>query len=419
MNPLVLLAGGAVALLVAAIFIVVVSPRVVRGVALSSAFFILSFAGNTTAGGSVWRGAFVGSIALLVLALVRSRAAAGGGKRFVLISVWWGWVGIGMLLTRSAAVDVMVLFLGVALLTAYVASTLEAAELRILYAAIVLTAAFQTCLGLTEVLAGAEPVWGYLGGARANPFIEGYSRTQGSLGHPIPFSLLQGIAFLIAWSNSAQWKQRWRLAALSFLAVGLAIGGTRSVMISLAGALLVHVASNRRLTSWIRTLYVMVAGGVLLVNVDVGIVRIAEELVVSGSWSHRLGALESVPALLARPPLEAWFGYGFGSEQVLYERGYMQQTFLRVVDNMFVYALGTMGLSGLILLIVVCVLAIALAGRMVRAILVLLVGMFFSFDLLGWMYGGILFSLFVTLPEYSARVPGLTVPEGLPASRSA
>ncbi len=411
MNPLLLLAGGAAVLLVAAVFTLMVPPRVVRGVAMSLAFFLLTYGGNNTAPSEVWQGCFIGAIALLTLALLRSRAPAAGGRAFVLISVWWGWVGLGILLTGSLPLTTMTLYFGLAVLAAYVASSLDAAELRILYAAIVLTAIFQMLLGLTEVLFNADPVWGYRGGTRDNPFLDGYARTQGTLGHPIPFAVLQGIAFIVAWSNPAQWKQRWRLLALACLAVGLLIGGTRSVMLSLAGALLVHLASNGKLTSWVRTLYVLLAGGVVLVNVDVGIVRIAEELVVSGSWSHRLGAFESVPNLLARPPLEAWFGYGFGSENLLYDRGYMQQTYLRVVDDMFVYALGTMGIAGLILLIVVSLVAFIFAGRTTRAVLVLIIGMYFSFDVFAWMYTGVVFSIFATLPTRAPRVEGLKAPE--------
>ncbi|MCI0157476.1 hypothetical protein KNO15_12310 [Leifsonia shinshuensis] len=411
MNPLLLLAGGAAVLLVGAVFTLMVPPRVVRAVALSLAFFLLTYGGNNTAPSEVWQACFIGSIALLTLALLRSRAPAAGGRQFVLISVWWGWVGMGVLLTGSLPLTTMTLYFGLAVLAAYVASSLDPAELRILYAAIVLTAIFQMLLGLAEVLVDADPVWGYRGGTRDNPFLDGYDRTQGTLGHPIPFAVLQGIAFIVAWSNPAQWKQRWRLAALACLAVGLVIGGTRSVMLSLVGALLVHLASNGKLTSWVRTLYVLLASGVVLVNVDVGIVRIAEELVVSGSWSHRLGAFESVPNLLARPPLEAWFGSGFGSVDILYDRGYMQQTYLRVVDDMFVYALGTMGIAGLILLVVVSIVAFIFAGRTTRALLVLMIGMFFSFDVFAWMYTGILFSVFVTLPAAAPRVEGLKVPE--------
>lgn len=419
MNPLLLLAGGAGVLLVAAVFTLIVPPRVVRGVALSLAFFLLTYGGNNTAPPEVWQGLFIASIALLSLALLRSRAPVAGGKQFVLISVWWGWLGIGTLLSGSLAVTTMILYLGLALLAAYVTSSLDATELRIFYAAIVLTAIFQVLLGLSEVIANVEPVWGYRGGTRDNPFLDGYARSQGTLGHPIPFALLQGIAFIVAWSNPARWKQRWRLIALMCLAVGLTIGGTRSVMLSLAGAILVHVASNGKLTSWLRTLYLFVAGVVILVNVDVGIVRIAEELVVSGSWSHRLGAFESVPNLLARPPLEAWFGYGFGSESLLYDRRYMQQTYLRVVDDMFVYALGTMGIAGLILLVVVAIVAIVFAGRTARAVLVLMVGMFFSFDVFAWMYTGIVFSIFATLPRSVPPVEGLKAPETSLVARSA
>ncbi|WP_426623019.1 hypothetical protein ACPPVW_10200 [Leifsonia sp. McL0607] len=411
MNLILFISGGVGVLLIAVVFLLILPVRLVRGVALSFAFFLLTFGGNITAPGPVWQGCLVASIALLGLALMRSRAPVAGGKRFALIAAWWGYVGLGALLGGSYSVLTMILYFGLATLAAYVASSLDDVEVRMLYTAIVLTAVFQVVVGLLELTVFAEPVWGFRGGARENPFLTDNNRVQGTLGHPIPYSLLQGVAFVVAWSNPARWRQWWRLIALTSVTVGLIIGGTRSIILAVAGAVLVHVATNGKLASWARLLFVLLAGGVLLVNIDVGIVRIIEELLVSGSWSHRLGAFDSVPNLLARPPLEAWFGTGFGSELLLYDRGYMQQTYLRVVDDMFVYALGTMGIAGLVALVAMCITAFVLSGRTGKALLVLMVGMFFSFDLFVWMYTGIMFSIIVTLPKSDPPVAGLKAPE--------
>ncbi|MBO1740115.1 O-antigen ligase [Leifsonia sp. TF02-11] len=398
-------------LVVAVVLLVIVPARLVRGVAMSMSFFILSFSGNTTAGPEVYQATFVAAIALLVLALLRSRAPKAGGRQFILVVIWWGYTAFGVALMGSYEISSIIVFFGLTVLAAYVVSSLDPAELRMLYAAIIVTAVFQLMLGLSEVILHIDPVWGYRGGARGNPLLTGYARAQGSLGHPILFALLQGVAFIVAWSNPARWKQGWRLLALACAIVGQVIGGTRSVVLALSAAVLVHVAMNTKLLAWARTLYVMAAGGVFLVTVDVGVVRIAQELVVSGSWSHRSGALQSIPDLLARPPLEAWFGYGWGSQRVLYQRGYMHQTYLRVVDNMFVYVLGTMGIAGLLVLLAVCVLAFFSVGRMAKALLALVVGMFFSFDVLLWTYSGLLFSIFITLPKPEDPVTGLKPPD--------
>lgn len=419
MNPLLLLGGGAGAILVAALFLFVIPARIVRGTAISVALFVLTFGANITAPGPVWQGCMIAAVALLALALLRTRAPLAGGKRFVIVAAWWGYVALGALLADSYTAGTLVLYLGLAILAAYVVSSLDAAEVRMLYAAIILTATFQMVVGAAEVLTHAEPVWGYRGAARENPFLTGFDRAQGTMGHPIPFSVLQGLAFIVAWSNLARWKQGWRLLALASASAGLVVGGTRSVLLSVAGAVLFHLASSRAITSWLRTLYVLGAGLVVLLNIDVGIARIVEELLVSGSWTHRLGAFESVPNLLARPPIEAWFGHGFGNELLLYDRGFMQQTYLRVVDDMFVYALGTMGIVGVLALLGLCVSAFVLAGRTARALLVMMVGMFFSFDLFVWMYTGIVFSMIVTLPKAEAPAEGLKAPGSAPAALSA
>jgi hypothetical protein len=417
--PLLLLAGAG-ALLVAALIFVVVPAHLVRGIAVSASFALITFGGNDTAPAAVWQLRFVASIALLTLAVVRSRAVAAGGKRFAAVAAFWGYVAVGAVLAGSYSPNRMLLYFTLAVLAAFIVSSLAAAELRLLYATVIVVAAVQVGFGLVEMATHSAPVWGYRGGTRDNPFLgDLYARVQGTMGHPIPFAMLQAIAFIVAWSNPMRWKQGWRLVALGIATAGLVISGTRSAVLAVAAAIMVHLALNRSLTAWVRTVLTVVAGAVTLVNVDVGIVRIIEELIASGSWTHRLGALESVPNLLARPGLDAWFGSGFGSELLLYERGYMQQHYLRVVDNMLVYALGTMGIVGLVLFLTLWVVVFCLAGRTAKALLVMMFVLFFSFDVLVWMYAGIVLSMIMTLPAARQRVDGLVDPNRAQALQTA
>lgn len=416
--PLLLLAGTG-AILVAVLILIVVPVRLVRGISLSMSFALITFGGNDTAPDAVWQISLGAAIALLALALLRSRAPVAGGKRFAAVAAFWGYVAIGALLAGSYSSNRMLLYFTLAVLAAFITSSLNAAELRTLYATIVVVAAVQIGFGLVEMVTHTAPVWGYRGGTRDNPFLNNlYARVQGTMGHPIPFAMLQSIAFIVAWSNPARWKQGWRLIALGIATGGLVISGTRSAVLAVAAAVMVHLALNRSLAAWVRTVFAVVAGTVVLLNIDVGIVRIVEELIASGSWTHRLGALESVSNLLARPGLDAWFGSGFGSELLLYERGYMQQHYLRVVDNMLVYALGTMGIIGLVLFLTLWVVVFCLAGRTAKALLVMMFVLFFSFDVLVWMYAGIVLSMIMTLPTPRQRVNGLVAPQRALALRT-
>jgi hypothetical protein len=399
MTLLVLLLGGAAAALAGVVLLILVPPRIVRGIALSSALLVLTLFGNDTAPTTVWQLSFVASIGFLLLAVVRSRATIAGGVRFVAVALWWAYVTAGVLVMSSYSVTRVLLYFTLAVLAAWVASSLDQSELRLFYSALIWVAALQALIGILELFVFGEPVWGYRGMARENPFFDGeYDRVQGTMGHPIPYSVLQAAGFIVAWSNPARWRWGWRLLALAVCAAGLVISGTRSAALAVVVALLVHLAMNTRLTTWLRGLFAVGAVGVVLVNIDVGIPKLVEELLDSGSWTHRLGALESVPTLLARQTGEALFGNGFGSELLLYERGYMQQHYLQVVDNMIVYALGTMGVIGLIVFLAWWLIGFVFADRVVRALLVMFFAMFFSFDVLVWMYTGILLSLVMALP---------------------
>ena len=407
MNPL-LLFGGAIAILAAVLLMIAVPARIIRGVAVSITLVAASFGLANFAPDAVRPPVSMAAIGVLVLSLVRSRAARSGGVRFWAVATWWVFVSLSVLLAGSYGTNRIILYFGLATLVAYVASSLDAVELRMVYATIAGLAAAQVVLGFVEILVLPEPIWGYTGQIRFNPFVNDlYARAQGTFGHPILFAVSCAIALVVAWSNPARWSPTWRLINLSVAATGLALSGTRSAVAAVAAGLLVHVALNRSLTSWLRSAIGVGAMIIVLVNIDIGIGSVVTGLLASGSWTHRLGALESVPALLARPPMESWFGHGFGGEGVLYDRGLMQQTYLRAVDNMFVYALGTMGIVGLIVLLAFWTVAFVFADRTIKAVLAMLFAMFFSFDLFTWMNAGVIASLMIALPRSDKPAPGL------------
>ncbi|MGH1523877.1 O-antigen ligase family protein [Leifsonia sp. L25] len=407
MSPL-LLFGGAVAILAIVLLMIAVPPRLIRGVAVSFTVVAASFGLASFAPDSVRPPTALAAIGVLVLALVRSRADTSGGVRFWAVAAWWGFISLSVFLAGSYGTNRIVLYFGLATLAAYVASSLSRAELRMVYATIAGLTAVQVGLAFAEILVLAEPIWGYAGTIRYNPFTNDvYARAQGTFGHPIVFAVYIGIAMIVAWSNPARWSQKWRLANLTVATVGLALSGTRSAVAAVAVGLLVHIALNSSLTSWLRAALGVGAVIVVLLNIDIGIGALVDNLLDSGSWTHRLGAAESVGALLDRPPMEAWFGTGFGGEAVLYDRGLMQQTFLRAVDNMLVYALGTTGIVGLIALLALWIVAFCFADRTIKAVLAMLFAMFFSFDLFTWMNIGVITSLMIALPRADKPVTGV------------
>jgi hypothetical protein len=86
---------------------------------------------------------------------------------------------------------------------------------------------------------------------------------------------------------------------------------------------------------------------------------------------------------------------------------------------MFVYALGTMGIVGLVLFLTLWVIAFALAGRTAKALLVMMFVMFFSFDVLLWMNAGVVLSIIMSLPKSVSPAEGLVAPRRALAVRTA
>ncbi len=295
------------------------------------------------------------------------------------------------------------LYGGLALLLAHVALRLDRRSVRLYLRLVLAVLVAQVLLGIGEATVLAEPIWGYRGGARENPFIGAdLVRTQGTFGHPIVFGYFMALMAVLGWTNAAALSRRLRVLAILVAATGLFLSGTRSAVVAAAAAIALHLILRKGLAVWLRNVLLLGSGAAVAVAVGLGstIEGLTVELLDSGSWVQRLGSLRSVPALLGRSPLEAWFGSGFGSDASLFERGFLRSDYhLSVVDDMFVEALATTGIIGLILLLTPAVLAFLRGDRSGRALVFCSVAMMFSFDTMVWLCTGVMATLVVCLPR--------------------
>jgi len=408
----------ALGLLVVVLFVVVVPPDKNRAWAIVFTLATLMVTGNN----SVPRGPRIASFAFCSLILLVSLLRGGSARRRPPTSFWpvlliWGGLAIGVFINRSYPLESAVLYFGTAVLVAFVTSTLSSVETRLVLTAFVAMASIESLWGLLEVLSSSTPLWGFRGNyIRTNPLTNDvWHRAQASTGQPVVFGTITGLGALLVWVNGIKLTPRLRLAALAVTGTGVFVSGTRSVALCLVIAILAHLLARQSLLRWFRNVFVVgvIAGVVVVFNF--GLTRLAADLVDSGSWVHRFTSIEGVPNLLARPLPARLFGSGFGSQSSLFQDGYIRNTYgLQVVDNYLVYLLGTSGLVGLIMFLVISAVAIVRSDAKGRVVILLILGMALSFDLLVWFYMGIVLSFFYALPSR-----GLVSRRNLRTSRTA
>lgn len=403
----IVLIGAAVGALALTTLGVLAPPHRARGFALVGAICLVVIVAQNNAPSGFRNGVFALGIAVLVAAELRSSRRERGSTMLVAaIVAWWGLVLLVVALTGSYSLEPLTLQVAFIVTMVWSISRATPSDLSWLVTSVIVLAAAQTLLGLAEVLAGIDPIWGYRGGIRReNPFVPDLVRAQGTMGHPIVFGYLQGLAVVLAWANPFRMPQWARLLLLGLAATGVVLSGTRSAALSAAVAIVAHIVLRIEAFRLLRGLFLLLAASVLVVVLDFGLTQLALDTIDSGSWVHRLGSLQAVPNLLERPAWELWWGSGYGSERELFSRGYIVVTFgLPVVDNFFVYLLGTTGVVGLSLMLAILVFAFVRGNRYVKAAVIYAAGMFFSFDTTVWFSSGVL--LFVVLALAAATGGG-------------
>lgn len=395
-----LLVGGALAALALVVLAIIAPPERTRALALVGAVGLVVIVAQNSAPSVLRNGAFVLGVAVLVLAELRSsRRAQGSAPLLAMIVSWWGLVILVVALTQSYNVSALMLQAAFVLTMVWSISRSTAVDLSWLVTSILVLAAAQTLLGAAEVFGDVEPLWGYRGGLeRENPFQTDLVRAQGTMGHPIVLGYLEGLAVVLAWANPFGLRQAVRLPLLGAAVVGVVLSGTRSAVLVAAIAIVAHIVLRLDAFRLLRGLFLLLAAAVLVAVLDFGLTQLALDTVDSGSWVHRLGSLQAVPNLLGREGWELWWGSGYGSERELFSRGYIVLTYgLPVVDNFFVYLLGTTGIVGLALTLAILVFAFLRGQRYVKAAVVYVTGMFFSFDTTVWFSSGVLMFVMLAL----------------------
>ena len=223
-------------------------------------------------------------------------------------------------------------------------------------------------------------------------------------------------ALLIIFAKS-EWKFPVRLLASLPFVFGILLSGTRSAIIGLAAAGLIGIFLPRIFkhpTAW-RTAIAAVAV-VALLTVNLSALPVFSTLDGTGSLEHRTAALSAFWTLTDRDAPQVIFGSGYGSSRFLFYQGLLQGDGFFAIDNQLVTAFALAGVVGLAALLVLVLFGFVKGHRPTRPAAILLVGMFFSFDLLQWTFMLVLFAALIALGSQIREPARFTWPDLTPAS---
>jgi O-antigen ligase len=232
--------------------------------------------------------------------------------------------------------------------------------------------------------------WGYLGTPgttfETNQLLAALGgRSTGTMAHPIPFGALMAVAVTLCFSSATGWPLLVRLLAAAALSYGVALSGSRSAALVLALALLAAVMTPGVLrvgAAWRIAAALVLSGAVLTVRATE--LPVVTGLEGTGSLTHRLAALDVVGRLADRSGDQVLLGSGAGSLDDLFAAGLLQLDGFFAVDNQLVATFAVAGLVGVLALVGAVVAGLVRGDRSTRPATLLLVLMFFSFDVLEW-----------------------------------
>jgi hypothetical protein len=286
------------------------------------------------------------------------------------------------------------------------AAACDPGDVPVLVRGVVLLALAEAAVAAASSLLGLAAPWGYLGRSGSTfgtndllPALAG--RATGTMAHPIPLGTLLAVAAVLSLTAAHGWSRPVRLLAAVACTGGVLLSGSRSAALALAVALVctLVVPGVVRLAPVWRCVGVL-AGAAAVVAVDVTSLRAVSSLEGTGSLTHRLGALDAAGRLLDRPLVESLLGSGTGSLQRLFAQGYLQTDGFFAVDNQFVTTLALGGLLGVLALGAAVVVGLLRGDRATRPAALVVVVLFFSFDVLQWNATAVLLAVLLGLRRH-------------------
>lgn len=227
------------------------------------------------------------------------------------------------------------------------------------------------------------PVVGALTKPLQNTILPGVERSQGTLGHPLPMGLLLALGIVLLLRVLTGLPTPARVALVGLLLVGVVFSGDRNALLLTLGVLLWGRRAD--VTRIVVGLLLIGLGIVALAELGILTTAFFDQLVQSGSYTHRRGAYGSLDGLiLTQSPAHIFFGNGFASTPRMFALGRLQNDGLAVVDNEFVLIQSQGGLVCLVALLSVVLAGVTSCRRELRPATVCVTMMMLIFDCLLW-----------------------------------
>ena len=225
-----------------------------------------------------------------------------------------------------------------------------------------------------------------------NPFVSSTIRAQATLGHPLVASFTCVIGTFGALRSPMRLPLKLLFTVVLFAGT-LATGSSTTVIATVIGFGGWFLIGRRARLSVFR-LVVLAALIVGMAALSLSPTAIIDD--VSGNQSqHRLNSLMAIPSLLNdRGVSGAIFGSGFGSAEMLYQKGIFNDDGFFAIDNQFVSVLAATGILGFGFFLMFILMVLWRARGLDRVLLISLLLVFLGFDVLLSPSAGPLFMVF-------------------------
>ncbi|YAL84100.1 O-antigen ligase family protein [Dermacoccaceae bacterium W4C1] len=336
----------------------------------------------------------------------------------LLTLIWWTYVPVASYMFSDLRLPRFILLLPVLAILATTTTRLKPDGVREFFAGYLFLCVFEVVFGWFLYLTNQRGPWVPSNDIdRINPLpgVEGQVRVMGTLQHPIPYSMLLVLGLLVLLANPVRWRLPSRIIVGLALISGIYISGSRSAFLAMIFGVAVYALATTHILRLIRNAVLLGAAtlaGMVLIGSTVR--SLAQGLESSGSYEQRQSSINALPALLRRED-GFWFGSGFSNTTPLYDRGLIYSPFeFRIIDNWFVFLLGTAGMVGFLVFSACYLLLFIRSDRLGKSFLASMGAYFMSFDVFNWLISDLLLVILAGVAmtgKYLAKQAGESPPD--------